>query len=580
LNGGTSGHHTSSVNKNISRSEKMASSWSNIRIRGKLLIGFGLISLIFIASSLYTLRLISTAKRTSTIIAEQNAPAWDAVMEIKVGLVTGHLWLAESLAGDDSITDEEILKPWDEAIWHADALLDGGKKEGVTYAPMENREIRKELNAVTGNLNAITELAQKRLDAYKSGSLDARAEEKLDQAFETRFATLTDKLTGLETSIGRMIAEDNRLLGEIYASEYREIILSLVLMVALSAAIALLFSHYVVAMPLKRITGFVKEVAEGRLTDTIDINSGDEFGVMAAAVNTMVERLSGLVSQVQRAGIQVSSSVTEIAASTKEHEATATEHAATTSEVAASVQEIAATSKDLGKSTGEVFLLARETSTSASEGQELIAELDSTMNRLSEASQSIGAKLTVLSEKTGKISTMVTTINKVAEQTNLLSLNAAIEAEKAGEYGRGFSVVATEIRRLADQTAVSTFDIEQIVAEVQSAVSAGVMSMDKFSEEIHRSVEDSKKLGEQLERIVEQVQALAPHVESVNEGLQAQSDGASQINDAMRHLSEAAQQTADFVRQSNNAIIELNNAARGLKEGVSIFKLKDVKKSA
>ena len=112
------------------------------------------------------------------------------------------------------------------------------------------------------------------------------------------------------------------------------------------------------------------------------------------------------------------------------------------------------------------------------------------MRHVMEAAGSINAKLAVLNEKAGNINQVVTTITKVADQTNLLSLNAAIEAEKAGEYGRGFAVVATEIRRLADQTAVATYDIEQMVKEIQSAVTAGVMGMDKFSEEVRRGMQE------------------------------------------------------------------------------------------
>ena len=144
----------------------------------------------------------------------------------------------------------------------------------------------------------------------------------------------------------------------------------------------------------------------------------------------------------------------------------------------------------------------------------------------------------------------MTTITKVADQTNLLSLNAAIEAEKAGEYGRGFAVVATEIRRLADQTAVATYDIDQMVKEIQSAVAAGVMGMDKFSEEVRRGMQEVQQVGGQLSQIIQQVQALAPRVESVNEGMQAQTTGAEQITEALMQLSEAAQQTVESLRQS------------------------------
>jgi methyl-accepting chemotaxis protein WspA len=195
------------------------------------------------------------------------------------------------------------------------------------------------------------------------------------------------------------------------------------------------------------------------------------------------------------------------------------------------------------------------------------------MRRVMDAAGSINAKLAVLSEKAANISQVVITISKVADQTNLLSLNAAIEAEKAGEYGRGFAVVATEIRRLADQTAVATYDIEQMVREIQSAVAAGVMGMDKFSEEVRRGMQDVQQVGVQLTQVIQQVQALAPRVESVNEGMQAQASGAEQITQALGQLSEAAQQTVDSLRQSGLAIDELNQVAIGLRSGVSRFVL-------
>ena len=179
----------------------------------------------------------------------------------------------------------------------------------------------------------------------------------------------------------------------------------------------------------------------------------------------------------------------------------------------------------------------------------------------------------MLADKANNISQVVTTITKVADQTNLLSLNAAIEAEKAGEYGRGFSVVATEIRRLADQTAVATLDIEQMVREIQAAVSAGVMGMDKFSEEVRRGTHDVQQVGGQLSQVIDNVQAMVPRFEAVNEGVQAQSAGAEQINLALSQLSEAAQQTVEALRQSNQAIDELHHVSAGLRDGVVKFKL-------
>jgi methyl-accepting chemotaxis protein WspA len=221
----------------------------------------------------------------------------------------------------------------------------------------------------------------------------------------------------------------------------------------------------------------------------------------------------------------------------------------------------------------EVSHVAEQTAYVAGSGHTSITRMETTMRLIMEASGSITAKLSVLSEKTTNINSVVTTITKVADQTNLLSLNAAIEAEKAGEYGLGFAVVAMEIRRLADQTAVATYDIEKMVKEMHSAVAAGVMGMDKFSEDLRRGVEEIRQVSTHLAQIINEVQTLTPRFQTVNEGMHAQATGAQQISDTLTQLSEAAQQTAESLRQSNLAIEQLNGAARGLQASVARFKL-------
>lgn len=195
--------------------------------------------------------------------------------------------------------------------------------------------------------------------------------------------------------------------------------------------------------------------------------------------------------------------------------------------------------------------------------------MESTMQQIVDAAGSIASKFEVLNEKARNINSVVTTITKVADQTNLLSLNAAIEAEKAGEYGLSFSVVAKEIRRLADQTAVATLDIEQMVKEMQSAVSAGVLSMEKFSIQVRNSAKDVNEVSAQLAQIIAEVQTLTPRFESVQEGMHFQSQGAQQIKMAMMQLSESAQQTVDSIRHSNAAIDQLNDAAQSMQSSVS-----------
>jgi methyl-accepting chemotaxis protein len=323
---------------------------------------------------------------------------------------------------------------------------------------------------------------------------------------------------------------------------------------------------------IEMIHEIVEMAAEGDLTgDMMVFSGGEKIDELAAGVKTMMENLNALVAQVQQSGIQVTSSATEIAATAKEQEATVTEQAASTCQIMATITEITATSKELSSTMGEVSGVAEATATSAAEGQESLSSMEATMHSMKDATSSISSKLAVLNEKAGNISTVVTTINKVADQTNLLSLNAAIEAEKAGEYGRGFAVVATEIRRLADQTAVATWDIEQMVKEMQSAVSAGVMGMDKFSEEINRGAEEVSQVGGQLGQIIEQVQTLIPRFDSVTHGMKFQTEGSEQISDSMSQLNDTAQQTAESLRQSSHSIAQLKDAAQGLQQGVSKF---------
>jgi methyl-accepting chemotaxis protein WspA len=209
----------------------------------------------------------------------------------------------------------------------------------------------------------------------------------------------------------------------------------------------------------------------------------------------------------------------------------------------------------------------------ASDGREILAGMDRTMHLLAESTGSIASKLSVISERAANINLVVTTITKVADQTNLLSINAAIEAEKAGEYGLGFLVVAREIRRLADQTAVATLDIERMVKEMQYSVSAGVMEMDKFSDQVRQGVDEVRHISEQLGQIIAAVQALTGRFEQVNEGMRAQSQGAEQIREAMIRLNDGATQTTQSLKEFNKANEHLREAVGGLKEEVSRFRL-------
>ena len=325
--------------------------------------------------------------------------------------------------------------------------------------------------------------------------------------------------------------------------------------------------------PVVAAAHVAQRVALGDLTADTDVRASGEIGKLIFAIRAMTADLRGLIGKIQRSSISLMSAATEIAATSRQQESLVHEYGASTNEAAAAVKEISATGQELLRTMNEVNLLAGETATLASHGQDSLSGMDRTMRLLADSTTSIGSKLAVISERAATINLVVTTITKVADQTNLLSINAAIEAEKAGEYGLGFLVVAREIRRLADQTAVSTLDIERMVKEMQYSVSAGVMEMDKFSDQVRQGVREVAHIGDQLGSIISAVHGLTGRFEQVTEGMRVQSQGADQIREAVMHLSDGMGQTLTSLREFNQATGQLREAVGGLKEEVSRFKV-------
>lgn len=344
---------------------------------------------------------------------------------------------------------------------------------------------------------------------------------------------------------------------------------------------ALLFGIFfsnTIAKPLgAKIAGVVdiaQKISAGDLTSQISLaDQEDEVGQLQNAFYTMNKDLNALVNRIQKSGNQITSSADQITASGRNLEATVTEQVASTNEVSATAHEIAATSRELVKTMEQVAAMAEQTTVAAGNSKDNLNHIDSVMRQLLEATQVISSKLEIMDKRANNISRVVTTITVVADQTNLLSLNAALEAERAGEYGAGFSVVAREIRRLADRTAVATLEIEQMIKEMQSAVSIGVTEMDKFTKSVVDSVEEVGRISEQVAQVIQQVQGLTPRFEQVSQSVDEQSQGAQQISEAMEHLSQASQQTAGSLRETNHALEELDEATHSLKREIARFKV-------
>lgn len=320
-------------------------------------------------------------------------------------------------------------------------------------------------------------------------------------------------------------------------------------------------------------------IAGGDLRGHIPASTfNDEAGVLTRSLQQMQTNLNGLLIGVKTAGVTLDSSSLELSATSREQEQMAHRFGESSSQIAAATRQISTTGTELTRTMLDVEKAVEQTAVLAGGTRANLASVDSTIRELAEATTSIASKLAAISERAAEINGVVTTIAKVADQTNLLSVNAAIEAEKAGEQGRGFLVVAREIRRLADQTAGATLDIELMVREMQSAVGAGVMEMDRFAEKVRRGVDEVVASSRQMGQIIEQVSANAERYRTVSTGMTSQSQGASTISESMGTLSSAAKRTVETAEEFGRTATELQRASLVLRQSVGAFTLADAPK--
>jgi len=537
--------------------------WS---IRHRILASFGLIlALMALMAGVAYTRLAAIEREAFSVESDSTPGLYYSTM-LRGAWFESYQLLQQVVAIDDNDKSRAVDL---DALRAADTKIDGWIKD---YGNTVNRAVdRMQYDEVRGVRQQYGRIGNEVLKLVANGQMPA-ARAMLSEQLYPEWGRGRAAIQRLVDTNKTFADEATHNIAEAVTAAKATLLITLA--VALGCAVLcgwLLFKA--VSVPLANVMQILEVMRSGDLTKRLDLDRRDEFGALEAGFNRMTDELTGLVGQAQKSALQVTTSVTEIAATSRQQQATASETAATTTEIGATSREIFATSRDLARTMTEVAGVADHAASLAGTGHVGLTRMEDAMRHVMEAAGSVNGKLGILNEKAGNINQVVTTITKVADQTNLLSLNAAIEAEKAGEYGRGFAVVATEIRRLADQTAVATYDIEQMIKEIQSAVSAGVMGMDKFAEEVRRGMDEMRQVGDQLAQIIAQVQTLPPRFQVVNEGMQAQATGAEQINQALVQLSEAAQQTAESLQQSSQAIEELNHVANGLKSGVSRFKV-------
>ena len=346
-------------------------------------------------------------------------------------------------------------------------------------------------------------------------------------------------------------------------------------MVGIPGVLAAIWLARSIAEPVRRALSVAESIASGDLTRRIKGEGSHEMGRLLASFERMTQSLGGLIGRIQSAGERLSSVEADAAAALTRQERAVSSVSGSANEIAAAVTEISATGEQLLDATSSVTGIAREAAQVAEQGRGGLESMTASMEHLDEAMNAFTRKLATISQRASGITSVVTTIAKVAEQTNLLSVNATIEAEKAGESGRGFRIVAQEIRRLADQTALATKDIERMVRDMQAAVASGTMEMDRFRNEVSGRIGEVAQVSEKLGKIIEPVQSVTRSLETVHHGMESQSQGARQIRDAMESLRTDAGESAASLAVFTTSLAELRRSIAELNAEVARFRTHD-----
>lgn len=289
-----------------------------------------------------------------------------------------------------------------------------------------------------------------------------------------------------------------------------------------------------------------------------------EASELRRALRELLANLNSPLKQVHRTSEEVTDSSNRIAESLKRLETYVAGQGASTNEAIAVSREICATTQKLLGTMGVVQQMASEAASLASAGLENLNGISSTMREHFEASEGMSSALNTISERVAAITPVISTITNVANRTNLISLNASIEAEKAGEHAAGFSVVALEIRRLADQTAVTALDIEKMIGELRAAVNEGAAGMSRHSAQTRNCLQTVAGITGGLSRLIDYTRRLEPHIEAVNRGMQEQTRAAGQVLKAVQQVAEVAGQTCDSLAGFRQNADKMRSAAQML----------------
>ena len=349
--------------------------------------------------------------------------------------------------------------------------------------------------------------------------------------------------------------------------------LSLVLLVSWGVILYFLGRKFV--GPLNAVVDSVRSACQGEIGKKVDVKSEDEIGVLAQSYNQMLDLIIYLIRQTQESSKRLAQSSNDILAATEQQASGSAEQAASIAQTTATMEELASTYRQIAENANQVVSMAEASLGSAENGQQAVMNTLTAMEEIKVRTQQSANKILTLGERSQQIGQVLAIINSIADQTKILALNAAIEAARAGEAGKGFSVVAIEIRKLAESVVDSTSEISTIMNEIQTAANELVMSTEQELKHVQGGVDLAHTTGDSLDQILEMVEQTTVAAKEISAATQQQKSATDQVVKAMREVATVAQQTAAGSKQVATAAEQLSAMAKESAQVGSAFSVVD-----